>query len=188
MRPILLKLAHRLITSSPTPSYIHPERFHLHLSILFDLEIWDEADRLIDSEVGKTICATSLSCNEVRRAIWSKQGRLKEEGERAEKAIVDKKQVLRFLPLSHSDQNNRDRNWLEFLAVLDAVLSSTSLSSIDSDIQPKIHHAKELFNKVVEEDGLKDRSGHLALLELERRAQLHNASEGANSTTSLFIF
>lgn len=101
MRPILLKLAHRLITSSPTPSFIHPERFHLHLSILLDLEVWDEANKLIDSEVGMNICATSLSCNEVRRAIWSKQGRRQQEGERAEKAIVEKRQALVvFLPVS----------------------------------------------------------------------------------------
>jgi N-terminal acetyltransferase B complex non-catalytic subunit len=91
MRPILIQLSHRLVTSSPTPSYIHPERFHLHLSILLDLELWDEADKLIDSDVGKSICATSLCCNEVRRAIWSAQSRQQQEGERAEKVIVDKK-------------------------------------------------------------------------------------------------
>jgi N-terminal acetyltransferase B complex non-catalytic subunit len=175
MRPILLKLAHRLITSSPTPSYIHPERFHLHLSILLDLELWDEADKLIDSDVGKNICATSLSCNDVRRAIWSKQGRLQQEGERAERFIIDKKQVRTFLPVSHSDWNDRDRNWLEFLAVLDATLPSASSSSV----QPNIHHAKQLFTKVVEEDGLKDRSGRLALLELERRTRLHGINQGA---------
>jgi N-terminal acetyltransferase B complex non-catalytic subunit len=89
MRPILFKLAHRLITSCPTPSYIHTERFHLHLSILLELELWDEADKLIDSDVGKNICSTSLSCNEVRRAIWRRQGRVKQEGERAEKLIVE---------------------------------------------------------------------------------------------------
>jgi len=179
MRPILLKLAHRLITSSPTPSYIHPERFHLHLSILLDLEVWDEANKLIDSDVGMNICATSLSCNEVRRAIWSKQGRQQQEGERAEKAIVEKKQVLVvFRPVSLSDWKDRDRNWLEFLAVLDAALPFISSSSIDSGVHPKIHHTKELFTKVVEEDGLKDRSGFLALLELERRVGLHNTNQG----------
>ena len=188
MRPILLKLAHRLITSSPTPSYIHPERFHLHLSILLDLELWDEANKLIDSDVGRNICATSLSCDEVRRAIWSRQGRRQQEGERAEKVIVDKKQVPTLLPLSHSDQKDRDRNWLEFLAVLDAALPSTSSSCIDSDVHPKIHRSKALFMKVVEEDGLKDRSGLLALLELERRTRLHNINQGTKSLYFLFIF
>jgi len=91
MRPILFELAHRLITSSPTPSYIHAERFHLHLSILLELELWDEADKLIESDVGKNICSTSLSCNEVRRTIWRKRGRLQQEGDHAEKLIVEKK-------------------------------------------------------------------------------------------------
>jgi N-terminal acetyltransferase B complex non-catalytic subunit len=186
MRPILLKLAHRLITSSPTPSYIHPERFHLHLSILLNLELWDEADKLIDSDVGKNICAMSLSCNEVRRAIWSKQGRLRQEGERAEKVIVDKKQVLTFSPESHTNLNDRDRNWLEFLAVLDAALPSTLTSSIDTDVQ--IQRAKELFRKVAEEDGLKDRSGLLGLLELERRARLHNVNQGVKSVYEFVHF
>lgn len=180
MRPILLKLAHRLITSSPTPSYIFAERFHLHLSILFDLELWDEADKLVDSDVGKNICAMSLSCNEFRRSIWHKQGRLQQEAERAEKVIIDKKQVLPLLPESQSDWSARDRNWLEFLAVLDATLPSTPSSlPIGSDVKSKIRHTKELFDKVIEEDGCKERSGHLALLELERRERLHNITQGA---------
>ena len=179
MRPILLKLAHRLITSSPTPSYIFPERFHLHLSILFDLELWDEADKLIDSDVGKNICAMSLSCNEFRRTIWHKQGRLQQEGERAETVIVDKKQVFQFLPESQADWSTRDRNWLEFLAVLDATLPSTSSSPTSPDVQSKIRQTKGLFDKVIEEDGCKERAGHLALVELERRERLHNIKQGA---------
>lgn len=91
MRPILFELAHRLITSSPTPSYIYAERFHLHLSILLELGLWDEADKLIESDVGKNICSTSLSCNEVRRNIWRKRGLLQQEGDCAEKLIVEKK-------------------------------------------------------------------------------------------------
>ena len=91
MRPILYKLAHRLLTSSPTPSYLNADRFYLHLSILLELEIYDEADKLLDSEVGKSICATSLSCNELRREIWRRQGRAAQEAERAEKLILEKK-------------------------------------------------------------------------------------------------
>jgi len=91
MRPILYKLAHRLIASSPTPSYVSADRFHLHLFILRELELWDEADKLLDSEVGRSICLTNLSCNALRREIWHKQGRLQQEGELAEKRVVEKK-------------------------------------------------------------------------------------------------
>jgi N-terminal acetyltransferase B complex non-catalytic subunit len=91
MRPILYKLAHRLIKSSPTPSYVNADRFHLHLSILRELDLYEEADGLLDSDVGKSICATSLSCNEVRRDIRLRQGRLQQEGEWARNRIVEMK-------------------------------------------------------------------------------------------------
>ena len=91
MRPILFKLAHRLITSSPTPSYVNADRFHLHLFLLRELELYDEAEQLLDSDIGKSICATSLSCDEIRRDIWHRQGRTQQESDRAERLIVDKK-------------------------------------------------------------------------------------------------
>ena len=88
MRPILYKLAHRLIVSSSTPSYVNPDRFHLHLSILHELDLHEEAQGLLDSDIGKSICATNLSCNEARRDIWLRQGWLQQEGERARNRIV----------------------------------------------------------------------------------------------------
>ena len=91
MRPILFKLAHRLITSSPTPSYVNADRFHLHLSLLRELGLYEEAEQLLESDIGRSICATSLSCDEVRRHIWHRQGRTQQEGDRAERLIVDKR-------------------------------------------------------------------------------------------------
>ncbi|KDR81676.1 hypothetical protein GALMADRAFT_58678 [Galerina marginata CBS 339.88] len=165
MRPILYKLAHRLIASSPTPSYVNADRFHLHLSILRELELYGEAEKLLDSEIGKSICATNLSCNEVRREIWLRQGRLQQESERAEQLLVEKK----------------DRNWLEFLAVLDAALPfhiPPEDSKVDStEAMTRISRAQELFSKIAEADGLKDRSASLALLELEKRARAHGSSQ-----------
>ena len=80
----------------------------------------------------------------------------------------------------YSDSHIRDRNWLEFLAVLDATLppASSSLVELNPDIQSKVDHARELFARVSEDDGLKDRSGSLALLELEHRARAHGVSQG----------
>lgn len=91
MRTLLYKLAHRLVTSSPTPAYVNADRFHLHLSILRELRLFDEAHKLLDSDIGKSICATNLSCNEIRRDIWRLRGLLKDEGERAEQRIVQHK-------------------------------------------------------------------------------------------------
>ncbi|KAF9535277.1 actin cytoskeleton organization protein [Crepidotus variabilis] len=168
MRSILFKLAHRLITGSPTPSYVNAERFHLHLSILRELELWEEADKLLDSDVGKNICSTSLVCNEVRREIWHRQGRRQQEAERAEKLIVEKK----------------DRNWLEFLAILDATLPAGA--STGAEVEAQVSRARELFENVVKEDGAKDRSGHLALVDLEHRARTHGVTtDSARLTTSL---
>ena len=96
MRTLLYKLAHRIITSSPTPSYLSADRFHLHLSILRELELYDEAYKLLSSDVGRNICATSLSCNEIRRDIWRLRGMTRDEGELAKQRIVDKKWSFYF--------------------------------------------------------------------------------------------
>jgi N-terminal acetyltransferase B complex non-catalytic subunit len=91
MRTLLYRLAHRLISSSPSPSHLSPDRFHLHISILRELELYDEAHTLLDSEFGQQLCSTSLLCNEIRRDIWRLKGLWKEEGVRAEERIVKMK-------------------------------------------------------------------------------------------------
>jgi N-terminal acetyltransferase B complex non-catalytic subunit len=91
MRAVLYQLAHRLVTSSPTPSYLSADRFHLHLTILRELGLFDEAHTLLESDVGKSICSTSLVCDEIRRDIWRLRGLWNEEGERAEQRIVENK-------------------------------------------------------------------------------------------------
>ena len=81
----------------------------------------------------------------------------------------------------------RDRNWLEFLSVLDATLPRQVLSSPSEqsrqDVEAKITHSKAVFFKIAEEDGLKDRSGFLALLELERRSVAHGLSKSGCDPT-----
>lgn len=78
----------------------------------------------------------------------------------------------------------RDRNWLEFLSVLDATLSREVSSSHSEhsrqDMEAKITHSTALFSKIVEEDDLRDRSGFLALLELNKRAVAHGLSNGGH--------
>ncbi|KAF8910991.1 actin cytoskeleton organization protein [Gymnopilus junonius] len=172
MRTILYQLAHRLITSSPTPSYVNADRFHLHLTILRDLKLYEEANKLIDSDIGKSICATNLSCNEIRRDICIQQGRIQEEAERAEQLIVEKK----------------DRNWLEFLSVLDGAVPaavSAGTANKSTDAGANINRVQELFTKVAEEDASKDRSAALALLELEKRARTHGLSQDRSRLLTL---
>lgn len=91
MRTLLYKLALRLITSSSTPSYAHPDRFHLHLTILRELSEYDEAMTLLETPAGRNICETNLSCNEIRRDIMRLRGALEDEGKRAEQRIIKKK-------------------------------------------------------------------------------------------------
>jgi hypothetical protein len=75
--------------------------------------------------------------------------------------------------------NGRDRNWLEFLAVLDATLPPASLPApVDSETREKVTRTQEFFTVVENEDGLKDRSASLALLELENRALAHGLAQG----------
>jgi N-terminal acetyltransferase B complex non-catalytic subunit len=90
MRTLLYKLAHRHVTSCPSPPYVGVDRFHLHLIILQELQLWDEANTLLESDIGKSICSASVVCNEARREIWRKRGLYKEEGEYAQEKIKNK--------------------------------------------------------------------------------------------------
>jgi hypothetical protein len=76
-----------------------------------------------------------------------------------------------------------DRNWLEFLSVLKATFSDVTgreekpSEEASEATRKKIQEARELFAKVVEKDGLKDRSGLLAQLELEKRSRAHGLTD-----------
>lgn len=91
MRTILYKLAHRLIESAPTPSYLGADRFYLHLLVVRELKLVEESEKLLNSEVGQKICSTSLACDELRRGIWKDQGLLQKTAEHSEKLILEKK-------------------------------------------------------------------------------------------------
>lgn len=90
MRTVLFKLSHRLLGSTASPSYVLADRFYLHLSVLRELELWDEAYELLNNDIAKAICETSLICDEVRREVWTNKGLLKDEGEKARRQISEK--------------------------------------------------------------------------------------------------
>ncbi|KAI0721082.1 N-acetyltransferase B complex non catalytic subunit-domain-containing protein [Cerioporus squamosus] len=174
LRTVLLKLAQRLVSQSPTPSYYNADRFHLHVTVLKELGMYDEAYELFESEAGKIISSQFLMCEELRREIWKLKSLTKEAGERAEQRILDAK----------------DRNWLEFLAVLDATFADLTVEGADVEAAKgscaeRITRTRELLCKVVEHDGVKDRSGHLALLELEKRSRHHGLATDSTVLTSL---
>ncbi|KAG6336410.1 hypothetical protein ID866_2683 [Astraeus odoratus] len=166
MRTLLYKLAHRLVTSSPTPSYLSADRFHMHLSILKELALYDEANTLLESDVGKAICSTSLACSQTRRDIRRKQGSFTEEGARAQERIAE-----------------GDRNWLEFLSVLDAAFVPVALSQGDPSegstrqCRENIEKARTFLADIANKDGAKNRAAPLALVDLEHRAYKHGLND-----------
>ncbi|KIP09553.1 hypothetical protein PHLGIDRAFT_102803 [Phlebiopsis gigantea 11061_1 CR5-6] len=174
LRPVLFKLAHRLLSSAQTPSFYSSDRFYVHLTILKELELWDDATALLSSEIGQTICSTNLTIDELRREIWKAKGSMKEEGERAQQRVKEKD----------------DRNWLEFLSVLDATFWDVS-SAPETAEEAKdaclhqITKAVEFFAQIADNDGARDRSGPLALLELEKRAVSHGLSKDPDAIYTL---
>ncbi|KAH9951453.1 actin cytoskeleton organization protein [Amylocystis lapponica] len=164
-RGVLFKLAHRLILSSQAPSYCSADRFYLHLTVLRELGLLDDAHTLLSHEAGQAVCASSLACDEVRREIWKLKGLGKEEGVRAREKIEAK-----------------DRNWSEFLSLLDGTFwDLTHETNLDPEVAKascaeQIAETRKFLVQIAEEDGERDRSAHLALLELEKRARQHGLS------------
>ena len=91
LRTILFKLAQRLLSQSQTPSVYFAERFHLHLTVLKELKLYDEAYEMVESESGRIVCSSNLACEELRREIWNLKGLTKEAGELAETRILEAK-------------------------------------------------------------------------------------------------
>ncbi|KAI5833927.1 hypothetical protein K523DRAFT_369462 [Schizophyllum commune Tattone D] len=156
MKPILFKLAAKLLEQSPNPSFVSADRFHLHLSVLKETADWEAANKLLDTDIGRVICDTNLSCNELRREIIRAQGKLREEGATAEVRIGEK----------------GDRNWFEFVSLLDGTFAEPE----SEDAQERVTKTRQFLESIKEKDGKADRSAHLAALELEKRAREHKLS------------
>ena len=98
MRGILLKLAHRLITAAWKQAEVHPDRLYLYTTILHQLGLYKDARELLDTESGRFVCARNLSCDYLRREIMKAGGWQTEEGDIAEKRIVEKRSVIYIIP------------------------------------------------------------------------------------------
>ena len=46
---------------------------------------------MLEQDTGKLVCGLNLACEELRREIYELKGLTKEEGERAEKRILEAK-------------------------------------------------------------------------------------------------
>ena len=90
MRPVLFKLSHRLLSSTAAPSHFSADRFYLHLRILKELGLWDDAHQLLTTAPGKAICETSLIVDEIRREVWKYKGLREEEKQIAQRRITEK--------------------------------------------------------------------------------------------------
>ncbi|VDB83056.1 unnamed protein product [Peniophora sp. CBMAI 1063] len=157
MRDILYKLAHRVISNAWKATEPTAERLYLYLRVLRELKLHEEALELLKSEVGQILCARSLACDEMRRFILQDSGAIAEASETSKKRIAD-----------------GDRNWLDFLAVLDGYVPTSGSAETTADT---LAEARAYFQDIAEKDGRKDRAGLLALLELEKRAKTHRLSQ-----------
>ncbi|KAL5489723.1 MDM20 [Sanghuangporus weigelae] len=160
MRPVLQKLAHRLLEGAKLPPHASADRLHVHLTVLKTLGMHDDAAALVDTEEGKAVAKTSLIVDEVRRELVQARRDFPAEGKRATQKIEE-----------------GDRNWLEFLAVVEAQFVDPS--------EAKITETRQFFRKIANIDDRRDRGAWLALLELERRAREQNLGSDFESESGL---
>jgi N-terminal acetyltransferase B complex non-catalytic subunit len=68
------------------------------------------------------------------------------------------------------------------LAILDATFSSKpqEVPEKREECLSEVDRTRSFFQKISEKDGKRDRSGPLALLELEHRAREHGVSQGVS--------
>ena len=66
--------------------------------------------------------------------------------------------------------------------MLDATFANPEDKSATAE---SIKKTREFLGKIAEEDGVKDRSGHLALLELEKRSRQHGLATDSTTINSL---
>ena len=156
--------------------------------------MYDEATKLLESDMGKAICRTSLVCDELRRAIWTLKGAAKDESQLAQDKIL-KQGCARLCVETWPPELTSfpsDRNWLEFLSILDATFSDvTSPKEVDDAVKAacreQINKTQEFLAQVADRDGVRDRSGPLALLELELRSRKNDLSTGMSRQYSSYL-
>jgi hypothetical protein len=89
---------------------------------------------------------------------------------------------IRAVFLMQPDVHLSDRNWLEFLSVLDATFVPVQGSDINeerkSECSQNIEKTRVFLAEIAELDGSKNRSAPLAILELEKKALSYGISSG----------
>ena len=87
MRPVLQKLAQRLLEGCKIPPHGSADRMHVHLTVLKTLGMHDKAAALLDTDEGKAVAKTSLVVDEVRRELVQARRDFEAEGARAREKI-----------------------------------------------------------------------------------------------------
>jgi hypothetical protein len=107
-------------------------------------------------------------------------------GREADSSEADNPEGVSVYPgkSAHLLTRSRDRNWLQFLALLDVTFSA------EGDTAEYVEETRKFFTEITQRDGRKDRSGALALLELEKRAKECSISKGIHTTRldPLYVF
>ncbi|KIJ41164.1 hypothetical protein M422DRAFT_31798, partial [Sphaerobolus stellatus SS14] len=154
-RSMLFGLSLRLIETAQTSSFTTPDRFYLHLSILFEMGRLSEAHKLLSTPAGQHLCATSLVIDEVRSQVAVKRNVWKAEGELAKERLEGMQDAEKQEEQEQEqEENRRDRNWLTFLAFLDSVFGKQSEFSLKATIPEldRIRDPKEVIREKQLED------------------------------------
>jgi N-terminal acetyltransferase B complex non-catalytic subunit len=95
MRSMLYELARRVLATNSALSFMSADRFYLHLTVLRELKMWEEAQSMLDTEQGQNICNTSLHCDALRREVAQERGLWVQEGELAKQRISETRYYFR---------------------------------------------------------------------------------------------
>ncbi|EJD43211.1 hypothetical protein AURDEDRAFT_114786 [Auricularia subglabra TFB-10046 SS5] len=187
VRNLLLGLALRLIERAPESAYTHADRFALWLDILQALERAPEALKLLESDSGKHLLATSPVVQEIRRELVLRAAAWDEEREATAKALRE-----------------GERSWEVVVSHINAHLYAVVSPAVDTipvvdpglpgppppwpapplpaekhdELLAAARAAKEFFEALPDIES--DRTPLLALLELEKRVRAYEGLEGAS--------
>ncbi|GJJ11552.1 hypothetical protein Clacol_005786 [Clathrus columnatus] len=119
-----------------------------------------EAHKLLLSPAGRSLCDTSLVIDEVRSQVAVKRGFWKVEGDLARQRLDGVFNVSQSQSNEEQSTTRRDRNWLTFLALLDATFRKQSEFSLKATMPEinRIRDPKEIFReKQLEEEDKAER-------------------------------
>ncbi|KAH7096936.1 N-acetyltransferase B complex non catalytic subunit-domain-containing protein [Auriculariales sp. MPI-PUGE-AT-0066] len=188
VRNVLLQLALRMIEMTGKPSHVQADRFALHLDLLQALDRTPEALTMLeDTAEGRALFATSPAVQEIARELTLRAGRWEQEWENAKKKLQEGDRTGETTTaLINGALYTPAPPKPETIPMLDPTLPQPVLLggptvwpvppelSEDqlAEVKRRAGEAKEELDAAVRKDlsgDKKERTGLLALLELEQR-------------------